>query len=91
MQIRFCGYTLVFVLMLLLLAVALAGCSTITGVTETAAKRIGEGVRTYCEETIPDVRATFRAKVNEYATPHTVSVNCAQGTELTTLPEAESR
>lgn len=61
-----------------------SGCTLLGEISEKAAKEIGKGVTTYCEETIPDVRETFRAKVNKHAAPHSVMVTCADDTVLTT-------
>lgn len=74
---------------LVILAIAFAllvssGCTLLGEVSEKAAQRIGKGVQVYCEETIPDVRETFREKVNAHAAPHSVQVTCADDTVLTT-------
>lgn len=63
---------------------ATTGCTLLGEVSERAAEEIGEGVKIYCEETIPDVRETFRNQVNQYAAPHSVRVTCADDTVLTT-------
>jgi hypothetical protein len=67
-----------------LLFVMLTGCTTLDRVSERAAKRIGQGVHTYCGETTAEVRDRFRQQVNEHATPHEVRVTCADGEVLST-------
>lgn len=80
-----------FVLALLaLMLFANTGCTLLGEVSEHAAKNIGKGVVIYCEETIPDVRETFRRQVNEHAAPHSVDVTCESDLQLTTREADEN-
>ena len=63
--------------MLTLSAVLLISACSILGETgDRAAEKIGEGVTYYCDTVPEDMRAEFRDKVNEYASPNSVAVNC---------------
>lgn len=82
--IRLIAYPVLVLAALLFSMLVLQGCTLLGEVSEKAAQRIGKGVTVYCEETIPDVRETFREKVNAHSAPHAVQVICADDTLLTT-------
>lgn len=82
-------YPLLVMLAITFAVLVSSGCTLLGEVSEKAAQRIGKGVQVYCEETIPDVRETFRAKVNAHAAPHSVTVTCADDTVLTTAGDPE--
>lgn len=82
--IRLIAYPALVLAALVFSVLVLNGCTLLGEVSEKAAQRIGKGVTVYCEETIPDVRETFREKVNAHAAPHSVQVTCADDTVLTT-------
>lgn len=68
-------------LSLMFLALAwLSGCALLGGELDKAANGAGKLVTFYCENvTDPTVREEFRAAVNAKASPHSVSVTCANG------------
>lgn len=88
-RIRLFAYPMMLALALIVAIVFTSGCTLLGEVSERAAKRIGSGVKIYCEETIPDVRETFRRQVNEHAAPHSVRVDCEGDLLLTTEDNAE--
>lgn len=67
-------------LAVLCVGVVLQGCALLGGPADKAAKAAGKLVTEYCDNvTIPEIRDQIRAKVNEYAAPNSVAVNCAKG------------
>jgi len=82
-------YPIAMLLALTFVVLVNSGCTLLGEVSEKAAKEIGKGVAVYCEETIPDVRETFRDQVNQHARPHSVQVTCANDVVLTTEADIE--
>lgn len=67
-------------LILPLVVLTLPACSLLAPQIDKAAKAAGKAVTFYCENvTVPEIREEFRAKVNEYAAPNSVQVDCANG------------
>lgn len=61
---------------------SVSGCSLFGKELDRAAEGAGKLVTFYCTNvTDPTIREQFRAAVNAHATPHSVSVTCAQGGE----------
>lgn len=76
--------------LLLLTMMALSGCALLMEPTDRAAEKIGEGITYYCENVTPALRQTFRDRVNFYAAPNVVAVQCAASGEiLTTVPDGQ--
>lgn len=65
-------------LTLLTLAAILAGCGLLSPIQEQAAKKVADGVNTYCQETDANFRAKFREDVNAQTEGHTIRVDCAE-------------
>lgn len=56
----------------------LSGCAIIGDASERAAKGAGSLVKGYCDNiTVPEVREKIRERVNHYAAPNAVVVQCA--------------
>lgn len=57
---------------------ALSGCTILGDASEKAAKGAGQLVKGYCENiTVPEIREKIRERVNFYAAPNAVMVQCA--------------
>lgn len=69
-------------ILLIAIVVLVPGCAQLIETSDRAAEKIGEGVTYYCDKVPADVRAQFRAKVNQYAAPNSVQVSCADGATL---------
>ena len=52
------------------------GCATVEDRAERNAERIGESVKTYCEDVPKTARDAIRHRVNEEAYPHRAEVEC---------------
>lgn len=63
---------------LILCGFFLTGCGTFFSTADKAAKKIGTGIRYYCDSTDRDVRLLFRERVNYYAAPNEITVTCAR-------------
>lgn len=70
------------IIVIIITAISLSGCSLIADNVDKAAKGVGRGVTWYCDNADADLRDEFARLVNESAAPNSINVTCANGFKL---------